>query len=112
MSDEALTAAIAALRTRHPEVAALDERARVRLAEVLGDAAGTSWMESAGLLDGDSCGYPVEGGLYDVTSDLAAAELDEPARSAVLQRLRQLWADDYVLTGRARLDRPWRSLPG
>ncbi|MCU0301601.1 MAG: hypothetical protein MUF35_08370 [Candidatus Nanopelagicales bacterium] len=111
MSDDALADAIVALRARHPEADDLDARALARLGEVLADPSGTAWMESAGLLDGDSCGYPVEGGFYDVKSDLAAAgELDETARSGVLDRVRQAWADDYVLTGRARLDRPWRSL--
>ena len=29
-----------------------------------------------------------------------------------MARLVQEWADDYVLTGRARLDRPWHSYVG
>ncbi len=66
-------------------------------------------MEAAGLLDSDSCGYPVAGGLADVRSDLAALHdaLDPGIRGRVMERLQREWADDYVLTGRARLDRPW-----
>jgi hypothetical protein len=112
MSDDPLAAAIEALAGRHPEAAGrLDGRARARLAEVLADPDGESWMEPAGLLDGDSCGYPVAGGLHDVRGDLAAlpAASDPAVQERVLARLRQEWADDYVLTGRARLDRPWRT---
>jgi hypothetical protein len=59
MADDALDAAVTQLLARHPEVAGgLDARARARLAEVLADPAGESWMDPAGLLDGDSCGYP------------------------------------------------------
>jgi hypothetical protein len=71
--DESLDAAASELLARHPEVAgALDVRALARLAEVVADPAGESWMDPAGLLDGDSCGYPVTGGYYDVKSDLAS----------------------------------------
>lgn len=113
MSDDPLAQALAGLAARHPEVGPLDERARGRLAEVLADPDGEVWMERAGLLDGDSCGYPVTGGYYDVKSDLGAATTDPAAQDRVLAALRQDWADDYVLTGRARLDRPWREhLPG
>ena len=106
---ESLEAAIAALLARRPEVPGLDERARARLAQVVADPAGESWMDDAGLLEGDSCGYPVTGGYYDVKSDLAAlpAANDPAVRDRVLARLTQEWADDYVLTGRARLDHPW-----
>ncbi len=111
--DDIVDAAAAALAVRHPEVGAeLDDRARARLATVLADPAGGSWMDAAGLLDGDSCGYPVTGGLYDVKSDLAAlpaAAADPGLRDQVMARLIQEWSDDYVLTGRARLDRPWQS---
>lgn len=110
---DTLDAAAAALVARHPEGgAALDDRARARLAAVLADPAGESWMDPAGLLDGDSCGYPVTGGLYDVKSDLGAlpaAAGDPNVREQVLARLIQEWSDDYVLTGRARLNRPWQS---
>jgi hypothetical protein len=109
MADDSLADALAALLHRHPEVPGdLDERARARLAEVLADPDGQGWMESAGLLDGDSCGYPVTGGYYDVKSDVAAATADPAAQDRVLGDLRRDWADDYVLTGRARLDRSWR----
>ena len=108
-----LDAAMAALAARHPEVdSGLDDRARARLAAVLADPAGESWMDGAGLLDGDSCGYPVTGGLYDVKSDLGAlpaVAADPGVRDRVMARLTQEWSDDYVLTGRARLDRPWQS---
>lgn len=89
----------------------LDARARARLAQVLADPAGHLWMEAAGLMDSDSCGYPVTGGLADVRGDLAAlpAARDESVRHQVLDRLTREWADDYVLTGRARLDRPWQT---
>jgi hypothetical protein len=109
VSAEILEAAVDALRARRPDMPALDQRARSRLAEVLDDPSGQSWMEPAGLLDGDSCGYPVEGGYYDVRSDLGAnpATADPEVREAVLAQLVQEWADDYVLTGRARLDRSW-----
>jgi hypothetical protein len=110
--DPSLDRAIEALIARHPDAAGrVDQRARARLAEVLADPDGQSWMEPAGLLDGDSCGYPVEGGYYDVSAELAVlpAASDPSVRDRVLARLRQQWADDYVLTGRARLDRPWRS---
>jgi len=115
MADESLDAAVAALLARHPEVTGvIDDRARARLAEVLADPSGESWMDPAGLLDGDSCGYPVTGGFYDVKSDLGslpAASAPE-VREAVMARLVKEWADDYVLTGRARLDRPWQSYVG
>ena len=111
--DDTVDAAAAALVARHPEVGAgLDDRARARLATVLADPAGESWMDAAGLLDGDSCGYPVTGGLYDVKSDLGAlpaAAADPGLREQVIARLMQEWSDDFVLTGRARLDRPWQS---
>jgi hypothetical protein len=112
MADESLDRVAAELLARHPEVAGdLDERARARLAEVLADPAGESWMDPAGLLDGDSCGYPVTGGFYDVKSDLGSlpAASDPAVRDQVMARLVQEWSDDYVLTGRARLDRPWQS---
>jgi len=115
MAGESLDAALSALLVRHPEVTGgLDDRARARLAEVLADPAGESWMDPAGLLDGDSCGYPVTGGFYDVKSDLASlsAASDPAVRDRVLASLVQEWADDYVLTGRARLDRPWQSYVG
>ncbi|MDH4017575.1 MAG: hypothetical protein OEV20_09555 [Actinomycetota bacterium] len=111
--DDTVEAAAAALAARHPDVGgALDDRARARLAAVLADPAGESWMDAAGLLDGDSCGYPVTGGLYDVKSDLGAlpaAAADPGLREQVIARLMQEWSDDFVLTGRARLDRPWQS---
>jgi hypothetical protein len=46
-----------------------------------------------------------------VKSDLGStpATADEAVRERVLARMVQDWADDYVLTGRARLDRPWRA---
>lgn len=111
-SAESLDDEVDALLTRNPGLAvALDDRARARMAEVVADPAGESWMEPAGLLDIDSCGYPVTGGYYDVRADLGAlpslAERPE-LRDAILARLVQEWADDYVLTGRARLDRPWQ----
>lgn len=115
MADESLDAAVSELLARHPEVTGgLDDRARARLAEVLTDPAGESWMDPAGLLDGDSCGYPVTGGFYDVKSDLGSlpAASDPAVRDRVMARLVQEWADDYVLTGRARLDRPWHSYVG
>jgi hypothetical protein len=112
MAGESLDAATSALLARHPEVVdGLDDRARARLVEVLADPTGESWMDPAGLLDGDSCGYPVTGGFYDVKSDLGSlpAASDAAVRDRVMARLVQEWADDYVLTGRARLDRPWQS---
>ncbi len=115
MADELLDSAASELLARHPEVAGgLDDRARARLAEVLADPAGESWMDPAGLLDGDSCGYPVTGGFYDVKSDLGSlpAASDPAVRDEVMARLVREWADDYVLTGRARLDRPWQSYVG
>lgn len=108
--DDHLDQAVRRLLERNPGRAReLDARARARLAQVLADPAGQSWMEAAGLMDSDSCGYPVTGGLADVRSDLAAlpAARDEAVRRQVLDRLTREWADDYVLTGRARLDRPW-----
>jgi len=110
VTSETLDSAADALQVRRPGSPPLDDRARARLAEVLADPSGESWMEPAGLLDGDSCGYPVEGGYYDVKSDLGAAPAtaDPAVRDRVLAHLRQDWADDYVLTGRARLDRPWQ----
>lgn len=97
----------AAFLERHPELSGLDERAEARLREVVVDPGG-GWMDSAGLLDGDSCGYPVEGGYYDVKGELESMSSDEAQRKGVLDRLLADWADDYVLGGRARLDRPWR----
>lgn len=103
-----LEVAIEGLVGRRPEAAGgLDERARARLAEVLADPSGASWMEPAGLLDSDSCGYPVTGGYYDVKGDLGGSPQAADVRDRVLTRLLSEWADDYVLTGRARLDRPW-----
>lgn len=115
MAHESLDTAASALLARHPEATGgLDARSRARLAEVLADPSGESWMDPAGLLDGDSCGYPVTGGFYDVKSDLGSlpAASDPAVRDRVLARLVQEWADDYVLTGRARLDRPWQSYVG
>jgi hypothetical protein len=115
MADESLDTATSALLARHPEVTGgLDDRARARLAEVLADPSGEAWMDPAGLLDGDSCGYPVTGGFYDVKSDLGSlpAASDPVVRDRVMAQLLQEWADDYVLTGRARLDRPWQSYVG
>ncbi len=69
------------------------------------------WLDAAGLRDADSCGYPVAGGYMDVRGDLAVmpAVVADPSRiDAVMGRLLQQWADDYVLTGSARLDHPWR----
>jgi hypothetical protein len=112
MADETVDRAAAELLARHPDLTGgLDDRALSRLAEVLADPAGQSWMDPAGLLDGDSCGYPVTGGFYDVKSDLGTlpAASDPDVREAVMARLVREWADDYVLTGRARLDRPWQS---
>ncbi len=108
--DAALPRAAAELLARHPELTSgLDEPASARLAEVVADPTGESWMEAAGLMDGDSCGYPVTGGFYDVKSDLSAhpAASDPEVGERVLKRMIQEWADDYVLTGSARLDRPW-----
>jgi len=115
LADESLEAAASALLARNPEVAGrLDDRALARLEEVVADPVGESWMDPAGLLDGDSCGYSVTGGFYDVTSDLASlpAASDPAVREQVMARLVQEWADDYVLTGRARLDRPWQTYVG
>lgn len=112
MVDDSLARATAELLARHPEVVGgLDDRSRARLAQVVADPVGESWMAAAGLTDVDSCGYPVTGGLYDVRSDLAAlpSAADQGVRDSVMQRLTHEWADDYVLTGRARLDRPWPS---
>ena len=112
MVDPTFESALAALLARHPEVTGgLDDRARARLAEVLADPTRTVWMDPAGLLDGDSCGYPVTGGFYDVKSDLGSlpAASDPAVRDRVMDQLVREWADDYVLTGRARLDRPWQS---
>ncbi len=89
----------------------LDPLARKRLAQVAADPNGEAWLEAAGLLATDSCGYPVEGGYYDVKSELAAAA--EPDRAAqALQRLLRQWAEDYVTSGSARLDRAWREFLG
>lgn len=84
----------------------LDPLARQRLAQVAADPTGEAWLGAAGLLATDSCGYPVEGGYYDVKSELAAAPAGTAERA--LQRALRLWAEDYVTTGSARLDRPWR----
>ena len=108
VTPEALESALAALVERRPG-SAVDDRVRARLAEVLADPDGQAWMESAGLLEGDSCGYPVEGGYYDTKSELAAAPgTDDAIRARALEHLTRDWADDYALTGRARLDRSWR----
>jgi hypothetical protein len=115
MADQSLDLAVTELLARHPEVSGgLDDLARARLAEVLADPSGESWMDPAGLLDGDSCGYPVTGGFYDVKGDLGSlpAAADPAVRDRVMSRLLQEWSDDYVLTGRARLDRPWQSYVG
>jgi hypothetical protein len=77
---------------------------------VVADPTGDAWLREAGLLDVDMCGYPVTGSLHDVRAELASAPgLDPGARELILARLRQDWADDYVLTGRARLDRHWQA---
>lgn len=112
MAEESLESSASALLARHPDMTGgLDDRALSRLADVLADPAGGSWMDPAGLLDGDSCGYPVAGGFYDVKGDLGSlpAASDPDVRDQVMDRLVREWADDYVLTGRARLDRPWQS---
>lgn len=103
---------LAGLVARRPEAAGgLDAAALARLAVVVADPTGATWMEPAGLLDTDSCGYPVAGGPADVRGDLralpAAAE-DAGLVDRVMGRLVQEWADDYVLTGRARLDHRWQ----
>ena len=109
-TDPTLDRAATDLLARHPEAPApLAGLALDRLAQVVGDPTGQVWMDRAGLLDTDSCGYPVEGGLPDVRSDLATA-VDPATAERVLGRLQQLWVDDYVLTGRARRDRRWQDL--
>lgn len=109
----AVAEALAALARRRPEAAAgLDARALARLKAVVADPGGRAWMEPAGLLGSDSCGYPVAGGYQDVLGDLGALPIvaQRPeVGERVMERLVQEWADDYVLTGEARLDRPWRS---
>ncbi len=101
---------VAELMRRRPDIpATLDARARARLAQVADDPQGQGWMEAAGLLATDSCGYPVEGGYYDTRSEIGArpeAAADPDLVDTVMARLIRDWADDYVLTGRARLDRP------
>ncbi|MGB8022620.1 MAG: hypothetical protein WCF04_15440 [Candidatus Nanopelagicales bacterium] len=109
----AVAEALAALARRRPEAAdGLDARAVARLKTVVSDPGGQTWMEAAGLLGSDSCGYPVAGGYQDVRGDLGALPIvaQRPeVGDRVMERLIQEWADDYVLTGEARLDRPWRS---
>lgn len=109
----ALEAALTALVQRRPEAAGgLDARAVARLWAVTADPEGQTWMDAAGLLGTDSCGYPVAGGYQDVRGDLGALPIvaqHPEVRDQVMARLVQEWADDYVLTGDARLDRPWRS---
>lgn len=111
-SDSSMDQHVAGLVARRPEAGAgLDARAMARLAEVVADPGGAGWMEVAGLLATDSCGYPVAGGPADVRGDIRAlpeAAEDPELVDRVMGRLVQEWADDYVLTGRARLDRPWR----
>lgn len=103
-----------ALLARRPEAGGrLDARAIARLAEVSADPDGRAWMEAAGLMAADSCGYPVAGGYFDTRSDVSAdprAVAHPEIVDAVMAGLVQQWADDYVLTGRARLDRPWQPL--
>ena len=103
-----LASAATAVAERNPGHGPLDERALARLAEVVADPNGTSWMEGAGLLDGDSCGYPMAGGYYDSKDEIAAGSRDPAVQERVLASLVAAWADDFVLTGRARLDRSWR----
>jgi hypothetical protein len=113
--DDELTAAATALRARRAEAPdPLDARCTARLAAVVADPTGDAWLREAGLLDVDMCGYPVTGSLHDVRSEVASAPgLDSSGREQILARLRQDWADDYVLTGRARLDRRWQAyVPG
>lgn len=99
-----LDRAAAALRVRRPDSPALDGAARDRLAEVLADPTGSAWMDRCGLLATDSCGYPVEGGFYDIQGDLRALPqvVADPALGArAIAAVVQAWADEYVLTGRA-----------
>ncbi len=110
-STEELDEFVAALMHRRSDAPlVLDHRARQRLAEVVDDPEGHGWMESAGLMATDSCGYPVEGGFYDRRDQLGSlpeAAADPGFVDAVMARIIRDWADDYVLTGQARLDRPW-----
>lgn len=89
----------------------LDDLMLGRLALVALDPGGDAWMDRAGLLGSDSCGYPVEGGYYDVSSDLGSHPLvvsTPDLKDRVLARLQQEWADGYVLTGSASSELPWR----
>jgi hypothetical protein len=96
---------------RHPGSAPLDPPALGRLANYALDPRGQGWADAAGLLSSDSCGYPVAGGLYDVQGDVAASPLaraNPGAAEAVMDQLRAEWADDYITTGSANLERSWQ----
>lgn len=107
----AVLAAVADFRRDHPDAPAADPLLLTRIATVALDPSGAAWQEAAGLLDTDSCGYPVAGGLNDVRSDLAAhplASANPQLSEAVLARLREQWLADYLQTGSADLARPWQ----
>lgn len=110
-ADQAVTAALADYHRDHPDAPGPDALMLTRIAIVALDPSGAAWQEAAGLLDTDSCGYPVAGGLNDVRSDLAASPLaagNPQASDAVLARLRAEWLADYLATGSADLARPWQ----
>lgn len=107
----AAVAELDAYGRRHPDSPALDRFQLTRLATYAADPMGEGWQEQAGLLGTDSCGYPVAGGMFDVRSDMAASPLavgHPGATELALAALRVSWADDYIQTGSARLDRGWQ----
>lgn len=82
----------------------LDDAALVRLAHVA--KGGNDWMDRAGLLTTDSCGYPEAGGYYETSSDLLAALGGDAAlRDQALETATRDWALDYITNGQARRDR-------
>lgn len=106
-----VTEALAGYSARHPEATELDNFQVLRLAIHALDGEGQYWMDQAGLLATDSCGYPVSGGFYDVNSDLSATPVvaAQPAvGELVRQQLLAQWADSYIATGSSDLGLPWR----
>lgn len=108
---EVVSAMVAQSEELALDLPALDEAALVRLAHLA--RGGNDWMDRAGLLTTDSCGYPEAGGFYDTSSDLLAAVGGDAARrDEALGRITRDWARDYVTAGRARRDRGIREYLG
>jgi hypothetical protein len=108
---ELVAARMAQYVAANPDATILDPRQLHRLVLWALDPDGMTWMAQAGLLATDSCGYPVAGGYYEVSADLAAepvAVAHPDAVAPVMGRAAANWGISFVRTGAADLELPWR----